>query len=55
VKTVASFTAVAFLVISLLAAVRLAKSSSWWAQSRYRDEKYERSVERHGWTKIKAR
>lgn len=55
VKTVASFTAVAFLVISLLAAVRLAKSSSWWAQSRYRDEKYERSVERHGWSKIEAR
>jgi len=55
VKTVASFTAVAFLVISLLAAVRLAKSSSWWAQSRYRDGKYQRSVERHGWSKIKAR
>ncbi len=55
VKTVASFTAAAFLVISLLAAVRLAKSSSWWAQSRYRDEKFERYVERHGWSKIKAR
>ncbi len=55
VKTVTSLTAVVFLVISLLAAVRLAKPSSWWAQSRYREEKYEKSVERHGWAKIKAR
>lgn len=51
----ASFTAVAFLVISLVADFRLAKPSSWWAQRRYRSEKYERSVERHGWARIKAR
>lgn len=55
VKTVASLTAVVFLVISLLAAVRLAKPSSWWAQRRYREQKYQKSVERHGWAKIKAR
>ena len=55
VKTVASLTAVVFLAISLLVAVRLAKPSSWWAQRRYREEKYEKSVERHGWAKIKAR
>ena len=54
-KTVASLTAVIFLAISLLGAVRLAKPSSWWAQRRYREEKYEKSVERHGWAKIKAR
>lgn len=55
VRTAASSTAVVFLVISLVAAVRLAKPSSWWAQRRYREEKYQKSVQRHGWVKIKAR
>jgi hypothetical protein len=55
VGTYAAFTAVGFLVISLIAAVRLARPSSWWAQRRYRSEKYERAVERHGRARIKAR
>ena len=55
VGTYAAFTAVGLLVISLTAAVRLARPSSWWAQRRYRSEKYERAVERHGRARIKAR
>lgn len=55
VQTFAAFTAVGCLAISLVPAVRLARPSSWWAQRRYRSEKYERSVERHGWARIKAR
>ncbi|MEA1903811.1 MAG: hypothetical protein U9N56_09820 [Actinomycetota bacterium] len=40
---------------SFLGAVRLARPSSWWAQRRYDSDKYEAAVERHGWSKIKAR
>lgn len=43
------------LVLGVVIAVRLAKPSSWWAQRRYESEKYDRSVERHGWSRIRAR
>jgi len=55
VQTYVGFAAVGFLVNSLMAAIRLARPSSWWAQRRYRSEKYERAVERHGRARIKAR
>ena len=43
------------LMLGVFAMARLAKPSSWWAQRRYASEKYDRSVERYGWSRIKAR
>jgi hypothetical protein len=43
------------LVVGVFVAARLATPSSWWAQRRYESEKYDRSVERHGWSRIRAR
>lgn len=42
-------------VWGVLVDVRLAKPSSWWAQRLYTSEKYDRAVERHGWSRIRAR
>lgn len=36
-------------------AVRLAKPASWWAQRRYDSDKYDHAVDRHGWSRIRAR
>lgn len=43
------------LLFGLFATLRLAKPSSWWAQRRYASEKYDQAVERHGWSRIRAR
>ena len=43
------------LLLGTFAAVRLARPSSWWAQRRYRSEKYAEAVDRYGFTRIKAR
>lgn len=43
------------LLIGLLYAIRLAKPASWWAQRRYSSDKYDQAVERHGWSRPRAR
>ena len=43
------------LLLGTAAAIRLARPSSWWAQRRYRSEKYAESVDRYGFVRIKAR
>ncbi len=43
------------LLLGLAAAIRLARPSSWWAQRRYRSEKYAEAVDRYGFARIKAR
>lgn len=45
----------AALAIGLVFAFRLAKPSSWWAQRRYSSDKYDQAVERHGWSRPRAR
>ena len=45
----------AVFVFGLIAVARLAKPSSWWAQRLYASEKYDKSVERFGWSRIRAR
>jgi hypothetical protein len=43
------------LIIGFAFAFRLAKPSSWWAQRRYASDKYDQAVERHGWSRPRAR
>lgn len=43
------------IVFGVFVTARLAKPSSWWAQRRYASEKYDRAVERFGWSRIRAR
>ena len=43
------------LVLGTLAAFSLARPSSWWAQRRYASDKYDESVSRYGFVRIKAR
>lgn len=45
----------AALAIGVTASWRLAKPSSWWAQRRYDNDKYALTINRHRWTKVKAK
>lgn len=45
----------AALIVGFAFAFRLAKPSSWWAQRRYASDKYDQAVERHGWSRPRAR
>lgn len=43
------------LLVGLVAAVRLARPPSWWAQRRYDNDTYAAAIERHRWTRVKPR
>lgn len=45
----------AALLIGAVAALRLARPPSWWAQRRYDNDRYARAIERHHWTRPQAR
>lgn len=43
------------LLVGLVAAVRLARPPSWWAQRRYDNDTYAAAIQRHRWTRVKPR
>lgn len=43
------------MAIGLIAAIRLARPPSWWAQRRYDNDRYAEAIERHQWTRPQAR
>ncbi len=43
------------MAMGLIAAIRLARPPSWWAQRRYDNDRYAEAIERHQWTRPQAR